>query len=215
MTSREARICAWGPPGTGKTAFGKWMAAHLSIPHIVLKASDLLGSHVGETEQKIAGAFAAAKRQKALLQFDEVDTFSVSRVPAKQRWEVSMVNEMLTQMESFKGVFIASTNLFENLDEAALRRFDINVKFDFMKAEKAWELFLETCEKLNLDHSQSNLQDRFQELRNLTPGDFEQLGRQSRFLKLDSANDALQILSKAAAVKKSSPSRHIGFLSAA
>lgn len=215
MTSREARICAWGPPGTGKTAFGKWMADQLSIPHIVLKASDLLGSHVGETEQKIAGAFAAAKRQKALLQFDEVDTFLVSRIHAKQSWEVSMVNEMLTQMESFKGVFIASTNLFENLDEAALRRFDINVKFDFMKAEKAWELFLETCEKLNLDHSQSNLQDRFQELRNLTPGDFEQLGRQSRFLKLDSANDALQILSKAAAVKKSSPSRHIGFLSAA
>jgi transitional endoplasmic reticulum ATPase len=215
VQTHEARICAWGPPGTGKTAFGKWMSDQLSIPHIVLKASDLLGSHVGETEQKIAGAFTAAKRQKALLQFDEVDTFLVSRAQAKQSWEVSMVNEMLTQMEAFKGIFIASTNLFENLDEAALRRFDINLKFDFMKAEKAWELFLQTCEKLNLDHSQADLQERFQELRNLTPGDFEQLGRQSRFLKLESANDALQILSKAVAVKKSGPSRHIGFLVAA
>jgi transitional endoplasmic reticulum ATPase len=210
--TREARICAWGPPGTGKTAFGKWMANQLSIPHVVLKASDLLGSHVGETEQKIAGAFAAAKRQKALLQFDEVDTFLVSRAQAKQSWEVSMVNEMLTQMEAFKGIFIASTNLFENLDEAALRRFDINLKFDFMKMEKAWELFLEICQKLKLPINEIDLQDRFHELRNLTPGDFEQLGRQSRFLNLESADDALQILSKAVAVKKVGSSRHIGFL---
>jgi SpoVK/Ycf46/Vps4 family AAA+-type ATPase len=215
VQTREARICAWGPPGTGKTAFGKWMADQLSIPHIVLKASDLLGSHVGETEQKIANAFAAAKRQKALLQFDEVDTFLISRAQAKQSWEVSMVNEMLTQMEGFKGIFIASTNLFENLDEAALRRFDINLKFDFMKMEKAWELFMETCQKLNLSINQFDLRTRFRELRNLTPGDFEQLGRQSRFLKLESANDALQILSKAVAVKKTGTSRHIGFLAAA
>jgi SpoVK/Ycf46/Vps4 family AAA+-type ATPase len=210
--THAARICAWGPPGTGKTAFGKWLANQLSIPHIVLKASDLLGSHVGETEQNIANAFTAAKRQKALLQFDEVDTFLVSRSQAKQSWEVSMVNEMLTQMEAFKGIFIASTNLFENLDEAALRRFDINLKFDFMKMEKAWELFLETCQKLNLPMNQIDLQDRFRGLRNLTPGDFEQLGRQSRFLKLESGNDALQILSKAVEVKKSGNSRHIGFL---
>ena len=215
VKTREARICAWGPPGTGKTAFGKWMAEQLNIPHMVLKASDLLGSHVGETEQKIANAFAAAKRQKSLLQFDEVDTFLVSRSQAKQSWEVSMVNEMLTQMEAYKGIFIASTNLFENIDEAALRRFDINLKFDYMRTEKAWELFLETCHKLSLPMNQFDLQKRFQELRNLTPGDFEQLGRQSRFLKLESANDALQVLNKAVVVKKVVSSRHIGFLDAA
>jgi hypothetical protein len=84
-----------------------------------------------------------------------------------------------------------------------------------MKMEKAWELFLETCQKLNLSINQFDLRTRFRELRNLTPGDFEQLGRQSRFLKLESANDALQILSKAVAVKKTGTSRHIGFLAAA
>lgn len=213
--TREARICAWGPPGTGKTAFGKWMADQLGVAHIVLKASDLLGSHVGETEQKIAGAFAMAKRQKALLQFDEVDTFLTARSRAKQSWEISMVNEMLTQMESFKGVFIASTNLFDNLDEAALRRFDINLKFDFMKVEQAWEMFVATCEKLSLSCPIAELKPRFCELRNLTPGDFEQLGRQSRFLKLQSANDVLIALSKAIGVKKSTHARSIGFLAAA
>ncbi len=213
--TREARICAWGPPGTGKTAFGKWMADQLGIAHMVLKASDLLGSHVGETEQKIAGAFAAAKHQKALLQFDEVDTFLIARTNAKQSWEISMVNEMLTQMECFKGVFIASTNLFDNLDEAALRRFDISLKFDFMKQEQAWEMFIATCETLQLPIGGVEVKSRFHELRNLTPGDFEQLGRQSRFLKLQSANDALEVLGKAVGVKKSCHSRQIGFLAAA
>jgi transitional endoplasmic reticulum ATPase len=52
-------------------------------------------------------------------------------------------------------------------------------------------------------------------LRNLTPGDFEQLGRQSRFLKLDSANDALHVLAKAVEVKKATHARSIGFLAAA
>jgi len=60
-----------------------------------------------------------------------------------------------------------------------------------------------------------DLQKHFQELRNLTPGDFEQLGRQSRFLKLESANDAFQVLSKAVGLKKVDSSRHIGFLAAA
>lgn len=212
--TREARICAWGPPGTGKTAFGKWMADQLGITHIVLKASDLLGSHVGETEQKIAGAFAMAKRQKALLQFDEVDTFLITRTQAKQSWEISMVNEMLTQMESFKGIFIASTNLFDNLDEAALRRFDVSLKFDFMKQEQAWKMFMATCDKLQLPDPEG-VKLPFQELHNLTPGDFEQLGRQNRFLKLQSANDALQVLAKAVGVKKSAHSRQIGFLAVA
>lgn len=210
--TREARICAWGPPGTGKTAFGKWIADKLAMQHIVLKASDLLGSRVGETEQKIARAFATAKRQKALLQFDEVDTFLISRNKAKQSWEISMVNEMLTQMETFKGVFIASTNLFESLDEAALRRFDINMKFDFMLPNKAWEMFLTTCEKLGLEANTPDLFERFHQIRSLTPGDFEQVGRQSRFIHPESAMAVMDILTQAVAVKKGAPSRSIGFL---
>lgn len=210
--TREARICAWGPPGTGKTAFGKWMADKLAMQHIVLKASDLLGSRVGETEQKIARAFSTAKRQKALLQFDEVDSFLISRSKAKQSWEISMVNEMLTQMEAFKGIFIASTNLFDSLDEAALRRFDINMKFDFMSPDKAWEMFLATCEKLTLEVDEVVLHERFNQIRSLTPGDFEQVGRQSRFIHPESAAAVMHILTQAVAVKKGAPSRSIGFL---
>ena len=207
----EARICLYGPPGTGKTAFGKWLADSLAMHHLVLKASDLLGSRVGETEHYIARAFVQAKREKALLQFDEVDTFLSSRASAKQSWEISMVNEMLTQMESFKGVFIASTNLFESLDEAALRRFDISLKFGFMSNDKAWEMFQTTCKQMELEVDETLLPE-FGKLVTLTPGDFEQIGRQCRFIKPNLAIDILHALQKAVGVKQCAPSRHIGFI---
>jgi len=45
--SRSGRMCIWGPPGTGKTAFGKWLAQRLDMPHLVIKASELLSPFVG------------------------------------------------------------------------------------------------------------------------------------------------------------------------
>ena len=68
-------------------------------------------------------------------------------------WEVTGVNEMLTQMESFAGIFIASTNLRDNLDQAALRRFDLKIKFDFLLAPAVQGPMLEELLQvtLNLD----------------------------------------------------------------
>jgi SpoVK/Ycf46/Vps4 family AAA+-type ATPase len=42
---------------------------------------------------------------------------------------VTEVNEMLQGMERFAGIFICTTNLFEDLDEAALRRFTFKIRF--------------------------------------------------------------------------------------
>ena len=41
------------------------------------------------------------------------------------------MNEMLTQIERFEGLMVVSTNLIEVLDPAALRRFDLKLKFDY------------------------------------------------------------------------------------
>lgn len=52
--------------------------------------------YVGETEQNIAKAFKEAKDKKALLIFDEADSFLQSRTNAQRSWEITQVNEMLT-----------------------------------------------------------------------------------------------------------------------
>ena len=133
----SAKICIYGPPGTGKTAYAKWLAKYLEKPLIVRKASDLLNCYLGETEKIIAQAFEDAQRDDAVLLLDEIDSFLRDRTLSSHSWEVTQVNELLTQIENFEGVFIATTNLMDLLDPAALRRFDLKTKFDFLKLEQA------------------------------------------------------------------------------
>ena len=48
---------------------------------------------------------------------------------------------MLQQMERFPGIFIAATNLADNLDAAALRRFDFKLHFRPLLAAQRRSLF--------------------------------------------------------------------------
>ncbi|MBU2051448.1 MAG: ATP-binding protein, partial [Gammaproteobacteria bacterium] len=42
IRSGAGRLCLFGPPGTGKTAFGRWLATKMDVPLIVKRASDLV-----------------------------------------------------------------------------------------------------------------------------------------------------------------------------
>lgn len=211
MQSKSGRLCLYGPPGTGKTAYGRWLAEQMGVPLMVKRASDLMGMYVGENEKNIARAFKQAEQDAALLLIDEVDSFLQDRRGAQRGWEVSLVNEMLTQMESFSGVFIASTNLMEGLDQAALRRFDLKVKFDFLKHEQAWELLRRYCLKLCIPTPQPDQRARLMRLEKLTPGDFAAVMRQSRFRPIASPAELVAVLEAECAVKEGARSS-IGFL---
>ncbi len=117
----------FGVPGTGKTAFALHLAEQLGFQPIIKRASDLLSAWVGETEKKIRDAFKEA--EGAVLIFDEADSLLSSREEARTGWERTMTNEVLTCMEDFKGIFIASTNFRAILDEASFRRFTFKVEF--------------------------------------------------------------------------------------
>ena len=211
VQSRSGRLCLYGPPGTGKTAYGRWLAEQMGIPLLVKRASDLMSMWVGGNEKNIARAFKQAEQENALLLIDEVDSFLLDRRGAQHSWEVSSVNEMLTQMESFSGVFIASTNLMEGLDQASLRRFDLKVKFDFLKLEQAWELLRRHCGKLAIATSQPQQLTRLMRLHNLTPGDFAAVVRQHQFRPITSSADYVSALEAECAIKDGAKAA-IGFL---
>jgi SpoVK/Ycf46/Vps4 family AAA+-type ATPase len=210
VQSKSGRLCLYGPPGTGKTAYGRWLAEQMGIPLQVKRASDLVSMWVGECEKNIARAFKQAEQDGALLLIDEVDSFLQDRRGAQRSWEVSQVNEMLTQMESFPGVFIASTNLMEGLDQAALRRFDLKVKFDFLKPEQSWELLRRYCTKLELATPQPEQLARVMRLQKLTPGDFAAVVRQNRFRPITSSAALVAALEAECAVKEGAKAS-IGF----
>ena len=51
-------LCLQGPPGTGKSVFVHYLAERLGLEVVQKRASDLLSMWVGETEQRVAAAFA-------------------------------------------------------------------------------------------------------------------------------------------------------------
>ena len=192
--ARAGRICLYGPPGTGKTAYARWLAGRLDLPLHVKRASDLLSAWLGETEENIARAFRAAAQEGAVLLIDEVDGFLQDRRSARRGWEVSQVNEMLTQMESFPGIYLASTNLMDRLDQAALRRFDLKARFGYLTSTQSWELLCRHAPHLGLGDPDLALKTRLGRLDILTPGDFAAVARQHRFRPLASAADLIDLL---------------------
>lgn len=200
--ARTGRMCIYGPPGTGKTAYARWLAAQLDMPLLIKRASDLMSKWVGGNEKNIARAFWQAEQEKAILLIDEVDSFLRDRRGAHAGWETSMVNEMLTQMESFSGVLIATTNLMDGLDQAALRRFDIKLKFDFMRPDQACELFQRNCAELSLTPPPQPLLPRIMRMNKLTPGDFAAVIRQHRFRPVETPAALVEALEAECALKE-------------
>ena len=208
--SKNARMCLYGVPGTGKSAYAKFIAKSLKKPIIIKKGSDLLSMFVGGTEQNIALAFKEAKDKHAVLVFDEVDSFLQDRSMAARSWEVTQVNEMLVQMESFDGIFIATTNLIDNLDKACLRRFDLKLEFGYLLPNQALKLFKKECALLKVKFDE-NVAKKVSNLGLLAPGDFASVRRQAKFRPIKNGDDFCHRLELEVALKNEEKSAKIGF----
>lgn len=186
-------LCLYGEPGTGKSYYARYLADMIGIEVIFKRASDLISPYVGETEQNIAKAFAEAKSKKAMLIFDEADTFLQNRNNAVRGWEVAQVNEMLTWMESHDYPFVCTTNLLDTLDEASLRRFTFKIKFDFMtqkQVNSAIEHFF------GIKNTNVNI-------KGLTAGDFSTVKKKIDFLGTQNIDEITEMLLEEVKVKKS------------
>jgi transitional endoplasmic reticulum ATPase len=188
--SIEGSICALfhGKPGTGKTEYAKFLSEKLDRDIIVKSASSFMDMYVGNTEKMIREAFAEAERSKAILFIDEADTLLGSRENAVRSWEISHTNELLTCMENHKILFVASTNLLDSFDSAAMRRFHWKIKFSPLLPEAKWDLFQEYFAKMLPDDSiQKNsnslkkVKNRVMDIPELCPGDFRAVYNRLQF----------------------------------
>lgn len=209
---RSARLCLYGPPGTGKTAFAHHVAQALDSPLHIKRGSDLQSMWLGETEKNIARAFEGAREEGALLLIDEADSFLQDRSGAQRSWEVSQVNEMLTQMEAFDGIFIASTNLMERLDAASLRRFDFKVDFGYLTASQRCALFRRVMDNSADGEADDAWMRSLDRLDRLVPGDFANVLRQLKVLdQPPSPARLLALLEAEVRLKPGAGARRIGF----
>ena len=198
-------LCLYGEPGSGKSLYARYLANVLGIEVVFKRASDLISKWVGETEQNIASAFAEAKAKKAMLIFDEADSFLQNRNNAQRSFEVTQVNEMLTWMESHEYPFVCTTNLFDSLDEASLRRFTFKVRYGFL-----------TTEQVNhaIEHFFGNVNKNGEPvvINGLTAGDFATVKKKTDFLGIKDFDEIVKMLKSEVKVKKSKELQNtIGF----
>lgn len=210
----SGRLCLYGPPGTGKSEFAKHVARTLDHALISKRASDLISPYIGETEQNLARMFEEATQEGAILLLDEADSFLQERQQAFRSWEISQVNELLTQMEDFDGIFICATNLVDTMDTASLRRFDYKIKLDHMTPDQVWLLFSRILKDNNYSKKEiPTLETQIRKLHNLTTGDFATVVRQHRHHpEGPSPEDLYKGLLFEAEFKTKETARGIGFL---
>ena len=206
----SARMCLYGPSGTGKSAFVRWLADDIGLSLERVNASDLLNPYVGGTEQNIQSVFANAERSGAILLIDEIDSFLSSRGGARRSWEVTMVNEFLAQLECFSGVIAVTTNFEQILDVAAFRRFDLKIKFSYLMDYQKTRLFQSYCSYLSVPLPSKDELQELQKLENLAPGDFAAIARRCRFSPIDSARELIEGLKAECSIKPHTRTR-VGF----
>ena len=175
-----------GPPGTGKTELAHYLAGELGRPLLVKRTSDLLSKWLGGTEANIARSFDEARRDGAVLLFDEVDSLLRDRSGAARSWEVTQVNELLTWMECHDLPFIAATNHPDRLDPAAMRRFVFKIRLRDLSPENSRRAFARFFG--------APAPPRLDRLAGLTAGDFAVVARQLRYRKAHSPDAIVDML---------------------
>lgn len=126
------KVVMYGPPGTGKTLTAFFIAQRLQLPLILVRLDAIIHSHLGETGSNIRKIFEYAKGSPCVLFLDEFDAIARTRDNNDEVKEMARaVNTLLQCMDEFEGesIFIAATNLEDELDHAIWRRFDTKMAY--------------------------------------------------------------------------------------
>src|ERR1035437_2892098 len=93
-----------------------------------------------------------------ILFLDDIDSLLRMRGINTPTWEMSASNELLVAIEQFDGVVVVATNHMDQLDDAAFRRFDFKIHFDYLTLEQYVHAVNTIC-----DTQQSGLSEDIQE----------------------------------------------------
>jgi len=124
-------ILLYGASGTGKTETVYQLARKSGRTILMVDASVIRSEWVGETEKNVRKVFKEYKKaleefpECPILLFNEADAIFGRRREATDRveqMENTLQNILLQELEEFEGIFMATTNLEQNIDHAFDRR---------------------------------------------------------------------------------------------
>ncbi|MFZ4413589.1 MAG: ATP-binding protein [Bacteroidales bacterium] len=153
-------ILFYGIPGTGKTEYARQLARKTNRPLLMVDVSAIRSMWVGESEKNIKKVFVeyclSIKHfhTTPILFFNESDAIIGKRKETTNSTDQMMntiQNILLQELEDFTGIFIATTNLEKNFDEAFDRRILYKLNFDLPDNQTTYKILQNEFSEVNED----------------------------------------------------------------
>lgn len=152
-------VLLYGHPGTGKTETVLQIGKTSNRYIMQADASKIRSKWVGETAKNIKELFDEYRKARMdfeetpILLFNEADAIIGKRHHVGDRGDQemnTMQNILLEELENFEGIFIATTNLVDNIDKAFDRRFLYKIRFEKPGAETVAQIWKSKFPKVKM-----------------------------------------------------------------
>ena len=155
-------ILLYGPSGTGKTTFGKYIAHKMGLPFLYINFSNLIDSHMGQTAANLSLVFNFVRENKCVFMIDEIDTISTRRANAGDGASAELARITVTLMQeldklSNEHIVIGATNRLDMMDEALLRRFSKKHEVKVLTVEEKIQMVIQYLNDVEIKFSEENI----------------------------------------------------------
>lgn len=144
------KLLLHGPSGCGKTLASYVIAGELNKPMYVVNLGAIVSSKLGETSKNLTKVFKKAALEDSIIFIDEFDSLGKVRDYDQDHGEMKRVVNTILQLFDYlpqSSIVIAATNQENMIDEALLRRFDVNLQFSLPNKAQIEELIQLTLKK--------------------------------------------------------------------
>lgn len=151
-----------GAPGTGKTELVRQLARQSGRDILNVDVAKLSGAYVGESEKNMRELFRnfrylnALSERAPILLFNEADGIIGKRLQLRHsldKSENAVMTIILQELETVEGIFIATTNLVDNIDSAMDRRFLFKIEFNKPSLATATRIWRSKIPELSEDEA--------------------------------------------------------------